>query len=48
MIQSGGGEDIKENLYTIGEISKICGINQLKLRYYDEINVIGSLKILGR
>lgn len=31
---------MKENLYTIGEISKICGINQSKLRYYDEIGVI--------
>jgi DNA-binding transcriptional MerR regulator/effector-binding domain-containing protein len=31
---------MKGNLYTIGEISKICGIKQSKLRYYDEIGVI--------
>lgn len=36
---------MKENLYTIGEISKICGISQSKLRYYDEIGVIKPYKV---
>ena len=36
---------MKEELFTIGEISKICGINQSKLRYYDEIGVIKPYKV---
>lgn len=38
---------MKKNLYTIGEISKICGIKQSKLRYYDEIGVIKPYQVDG-
>lgn len=36
---------MRENLFTIGEISRICGIKQSKLRYYDEIGVIKPYKV---
>lgn len=31
---------MKEHLYTIGEVSKICGISLSALRYYDRVGVI--------
>ena len=36
---------MKEELYSIGEVSRICHISTSKLRYYDEIGVIKPAKV---
>ena len=37
---------MKEDLYSIGKVSKICDVSQRMLRYYEEIGLIRPDEIL--
>jgi DNA-binding transcriptional MerR regulator/effector-binding domain-containing protein len=37
--------EMKEDLYSIGEVCRICRVSASKLRYYDEIGVIKPAKV---